>query len=334
MKKLTVLILAVSILFAATLTAAGAKEDADLSALGGGAKVYTIGVSKLMAHPALDAIATGIDDYLKTTDVNYKIHLENANGDISTCASIAQLFKDEKVDVAVGIATPTAQAIANAMPDTLQVFATVTDPVSAGLVGYDNICGVSDMIPVSAHLELLARLTGCKKVGMVYTSTEANGVAIMEKAKEAAAEQGLELITVAVNNSAEVRMAALSIIDRVDAMYVANDNTVISAVQALSDVCAAEKVPLFSADTTSSFGTDVLISGGFNYYKSGILVGKLIEKVIKGESPKEIGTQYLDADSLELYLNLDMAKQLGINFSEDLLKNASYIVENGEVKEV
>ena len=92
-------------------------------------------------------------------------------------------------------------------------------------------------------------------MGMVYTSSEANGITLMEAFKAACEEKGVSLVTVAVSNSAEVRVAAQSIIDRVDAMYVATDNTVVSAITALSDVCMSKKVPLFSADTTSSFDT-------------------------------------------------------------------------------
>ena len=165
---------------------------------------------------------------------------------------------------------------------------------------------------------------------MVYTSSEANGISLMEAMKAAAEAAGVKLITVAVANSAEVRVAAQSIIDRVDAMYVATDNTVISAITALSDVCIAAKVPLFSADTTSSFDTDVLLAGGFDYYKSGLLTGQLIEKVIKGTKPTEIGMTLLDEASLELYINLDVADKLGITISEDMKANAAYLIKDGK----
>ncbi|MGN0907096.1 MAG: ABC transporter substrate-binding protein [Bullifex sp.] len=322
MKKLliisSILILASSLIFAA-----GAAETS-------ASKGYKIGVSKLLTHPALDSIAKGISDYLAATDLEYTIREENANGDISTCASIAALFKEEKVDVAVGIATPTAQAIFNTLPTTYQVYSSVTDPVSAGLTGSEYVCGVSDMVPVESHLELIERITGAKRIGMVYTSSEANGITLMEAFADACDKKGVELVTVAVSNSAEVRVAAQSIIDRVDAMYVATDNTVVSAITALSDVCMSKKVPLFSADTTSSFDTEVLLAGGFDYYKSGLLTGELIEKVLKGTSPSEIGINYLDVKSLELYINLDVAAKLGLEIPADITASAAYVIKDGK----
>ena len=138
-------------------------------------------------------------------------------------------------------------------------------------------------------------------------------------------EKGIDLVTASVANSAEVRMAALSIADRVDAMYVATDNTVISAISALSAVCTDASIPLFSADTTSSYGTDVLLAGGFDYYASGRLTGEVVKRLLDGESPEDIGTVYLTA--LELYINLTVAERLGITIPDDMLSDAAYIIE-------
>ena len=150
--------------------------------------------------------------------------------------------------------------------------------------------------------------------------------------QEACNEAGIELITASVSNSSEVMMAAQSIIDRVDAMYVSTDNTVISAIAALSSVCKEASVPLFSADTTSSFGSDVLMAGGFDYYQSGRLTGEVVKRILDGENPEEIGTLYLE--NLEIYVNLDVAESLGIQIPDSLLEQASYIIRDGAEIEI
>ena len=232
MKKIMTLVLMMfTIMF--TVSAQGADEAAAAD------DSLKIGISKLMAHPALDSIENAIIEYITETGINAEFETQNANGEISTAASIAQLFKDEGKDIVVGIATPTAQALANVFDDIPVVYATVTDPEEAGLTGLPNVCGTSDMVPVAVHLDLIEEITKADTVGMVYTSSEANGITLMEAMKSACAEKGVELVTASVSNSAEVRQAAESIINRVDAMYVATDNTVISAIASLSDVCAA-----------------------------------------------------------------------------------------------
>ena len=300
-------------------------------------KVYKIGISKLLAHPALDAIEEGIKDYLDSTGYAFEYDVQNANGEVTAASQIAQVFKDEGTDLNIGIATPTAQALANVCVDPPLIYSSVTDPTAAGLVGkgMENIAGVSDMVPVAAHLSLIMQIVPeLESLGMVYTSGEANGIVLMEAMKAAAEDEGVDLITASVANSSEVRMAAESIIDRVDAVYVATDNTVISAITALSDVCMAHRIPLFSADTTSSYGTDVLLAGGFDYYASGLLTGEIVERYLDGENLEDIGVVYLDQESLEIYLNMDVASALGLTIPETIADSAAIVVSGGRAEEV
>ena len=322
MKKILAVIIAVAAIAAAALSAQGATEAAPSD------ETVRIGISKLMVHPALDSIEEGIKDYLSEHGINAEFETQTANGEVSTAISIAQLFETEGKDLVIGIATPTAQALANVFQDTPVVYATVTDPESAGLSDLPNVCGTSDMVPVAAQLDLIEEVTGAERIGMIYTSSEANGITLMEAMQDACDDRGIGLVTASVSNSAEVRMAMQSIIDRVDAVYVSTDNTVISAIAAVSDVCMDSGVPLFSADTTSSYGTDVLLAGGFDYYQSGRLTGEVVERVLKGEDPAEIGTLYLE--DLEIYVNTDAAAALGITIPEDIMERAAYVISGND----
>ena len=332
MKKTIAMLLAM-LLVVSTIFAGGAAE----SAAGTGEKAYRVGVSKLLAHPALDQVEVGMQDYLASTGLNIVYDFQNAQGDIASCASIAQKFKADGDDVVLGIATATAQALANVFIDTPVVFSAVTDPVDAGLVdSYEgsadtNVCGVSDMNPVESQIKLLMDITGAKKIGNIYASGEANGVTLMNQAKEAVEKLGGEFIEVAVANSAEVKMAAQSIIDRVDAIYIATDNTVISALAAVDDVCAKAGKPLFSSDPTAVDGLECLIAWGFNYYSLGVQTGKVIEQILKDSEAGPIGTIFLeDPADFELWFNLDTAKKLGITIPEENLAAAAVVIENGE----
>jgi putative ABC transport system substrate-binding protein len=94
-----------------------------------------IGISKIVAHPALDAVEKGIQEVVKAQYPDARFDLQNANGEMSTASSIAQKFKSENVTLAVGIATPTAQALVNTIKDRPVIYSAVTDPVAAGLIG-------------------------------------------------------------------------------------------------------------------------------------------------------------------------------------------------------
>src|ERR1700676_575197 len=70
-------------------------------------KKVLIGVSKIVSHPALDAVVKGMQDELAAEKINAKYDVQNANGDMNAAASIATKFQSEKVTLAVGVATPT-----------------------------------------------------------------------------------------------------------------------------------------------------------------------------------------------------------------------------------
>lgn len=299
----------------------------------------TIGISKIVAHPALDATEQGIQDELKDLGfVNLNYDLQNANGDVNAAKQIATKFKSEKVRIAVGIATPTAQALVGTLTEIPVVFSAVTDPVGAGLVtsldkGEKNVTGISDMTPVKEQIKFLTQIKDIKRLGHVYTSSETNAVRLAEIAKESCEELGIEFIETTVTNSAEVKQAVQSIIGRIDGLYISTDNTVVSALGAVTEVAMKNNVPIISADPSSAETYDILVAWGFDYYKMGRATGKMIAEILKGKNPENMPTRFMtDPSDVDLLINLDVAKKLGLKIPDNIIKIANKIVENGELK--
>ncbi|HJV36003.1 ABC transporter substrate-binding protein [Geomonas sp.] len=296
-----------------------------------------IGVSKIVSHPALDAVEKGLQDELASLKVNAQFDLQNANGDSNTAASIANKFKSENVAVAVGIATPTAQALVNTLKTTPVVFSAVTDPVKAGLVksvskGSKHVTGVSDMTPVKQQIELLLKMKKVKRLGHIYTSSEENAVVLAGVVKQACKDLHIEFVETTVSKSSEVKEAMQSIIRRVDAVYISTDNTVVSAMSAVTDVAMKNKVPVMSADPSSAEKFPVLAAWGFDYYKMGRVTGKMVAEILKGKHPEQMPTRFMTkASDVDLLINLDVAKKLGLTVPQDLVKSANKVVQNGKV---
>ena len=300
-------------------------------------KQVLIGISKIVSHPALDAVVKGVEDELNAAKMNAKFDVQNANGEMSTAASIANKFQSEKVTLAVGVATPTAQALVNTLKGIPIVFSAVTDPVKAGLVtslkkGEKNVTGVSDMTPVRQQIELLMRMKKIKRLGHIYTSSEENAVVLANIVKQVCADLKIEFVPTTVTKSAEVKQATESIIRRVDALYISTDNTVVSAMSAVAEVAMKAKVPIISADPSSSEAYDVLAAWGFDYYKMGRATGKMVIEILKGKKPEQIPTRFMTkASDVDLMINLDVAKKLGLTVPKDLVKTANTIRENGKL---
>lgn len=296
-----------------------------------------IGISKIVAHPALDAIEKGIQEVVKTQYPDARFDPQNANGEMSTASSIAQKFKAENVTLAVGIATPTAQALVNTLKDRPVIYSAVTDPVGAGLIGSTekgekNVTGISDMTPVRAQIELLNRIKPIQTLGHVYASSEANAVSLATIARQVCKEMNIKFVETTVSNSAEVKQAVQAIASRVDGIYISNDNTVVSALAAVTSVAKKYDIPVMSADPSSAETTPVLAAWGFDYYKMGKATGRLVVRVLKGEKPETIPTIFMtDASDVDLLINLDVADELGLTFPEDVIANANTIIEDGKL---
>jgi putative ABC transport system substrate-binding protein len=309
-----------------------------LGVLGAQQRSYKIGIAKIVQHEALDAVEKGIQDALKARGINAVFDIQNANGDVNTAAQIANKFKRDKVAAAVGIATPMAVALANAIKDVPVIFSAVTDPVGAKLVsslsrGQRNVTGMSDAIPTVNHIGLFKEIAGIKKLGYIYTSSEANSISARALVAEGCKKYGIELVDVSINTSADLQQAALSIVNRVDGIYLTTDNTVYSALPALIQVFQRAKKPIFSGDVTAAQNGGCMIASGFNYYKAGLATGNIVADVLEGKrKPADIPVKFLtDPSESDMLFDLDAARNCGTTIPKKYLDQANMIFQNGKL---
>ncbi|PLY00718.1 MAG: ABC transporter permease [Desulfuromonas sp.] len=291
---------------------------------------YSVSFNQIVEHPALDSVRQGIKDQLADDgfSVSYNDHI--AQGNIATANLIAKQMLGENPDVAVGIATPTAQACAQAIKSLPIVFAAVTDPVGAGLVASlekpgANITGTTDMSPIDRQIELILEfLPQLKNLGVIYNSGEANSVTLVRVLKEEAAKKGISVTEATVSNSAGVFQAAKSLISRAEAVYIPTDNTVVSAFEAITQVGYQAKLPIFAADT-DSVGRGAVAALAIDYYKMGRQTGEMIGRILKGAKPGEMPVETLR--EFQIYINPGSAAKMGLEIPAALLKKADKIIE-------
>src|SRR4030065_1401761 len=98
-------------------------------------KMFKIGVTLIVCHPALDGDAKGFEKALADAGfkegVNVTYDRQNAQGDMANAQTIAQKFLDAKVEMVHSIATPTSQAVVKTIKNIPIIFSSVTDPVDA-----------------------------------------------------------------------------------------------------------------------------------------------------------------------------------------------------------
>ena len=326
MKKLISAISAILVLASSTAFAAPKKQHK-----------IKIGIAKIVQHQALDDIEKGVIDAIKDAGIDATYDLQNANGDVGTAAQIANQYKAEKVDVAVGIATPVAVALATTLKNIPVVFGTVTDPLGAGLVstlehGERNVTGMSDAIPTEQHIKLFKEVAGIKTLGFIYTSSEDNSSSALALVKKGCEEAGIKLVTQSITKSDEVKQAAQAIVNRVDGIYLSTDNTVFSALASLVDVFGKAKKPIFSGDVTAAKEGGIFMASGFNYYKAGRATGEMVVKILNGAKPSELPVRFMtDPSDTDFLIDLDVAKNCNITLDKKYLDTANMIIQNGKL---
>lgn len=294
-----------------------------------------VAITQIVEHPALDACRKGVKDELAEQGFiagkNLKWSFESAQGAPATAGQIAKKFAGDAPDVVVGIATPSAQALASSARHLQQVFSAVTDPVGAKLVkamdkaNGGNITGVSDLSPIDSHMALIKTIVPkAKKLGVIFNPGEANSVTLVELVKKHAPDHGLEVIEAGSPKSSDVLAATRSFVGKVDVIYVPTDNTVASALEAVIKVAIDAKIPVIAADT-GSVKRGAIAAQGFNYYDLGRQTGKMVVAILKGKKAGEIQPE--GVSKTELYVNPESAKLMGVVLSDELIKSAKEVVK-------
>ncbi len=279
------------------------------TASGAAAEPKKVAITAIVEHPALDAVRDGVKKgladlgYTEGTDVTFTY--ETAQGNPATAAQIARQFVGDAPDVIVAISTPSAQAVAAATTDIPLVFSAVTDPLAAGLVESidkpgKNVTGVSDMAPISDHVALIKEITpNVERLGVLYNPGEANSVSSVATLREEANKKGIVVVAGAATKSADVQQAALSLVGKVDAIYVPTDNTIVSALESAVGVANEAKLPLYAADT-DSVARGALAAVGFNYFDVGVQTAALVDRVLKGTDPGTIAVVFATGTDLQV----------------------------------
>ena len=220
----------------------------------------TIGISQFAEHGSLDNCREGFLEGLKEAGYeegkNLTIEYQNAQADTGNAATIADSFVNKKVDLICAIATPSAMSAYNSAMDAdiPVIYTAVSDPSGAGLVNEDgtnvgNITGTSDKLPVTEQMALIRELMpDAKKIGILYTTSEANSVSTIQEYKDHAEEYGFEIVDTGINTIADVEMAAKDLASKVDCISNLTDNTVVSALQTVLAAANDAKIPVFGSE--------------------------------------------------------------------------------------
>lgn len=321
-------LLATAALLFPTLAACSSDSEGGSDGDTAGGESYSIGISQLVQHPALDAATEGFKEAFADAGVDVEFTEQNANGEQATALTIAQQFAGQNLDLILANATPAAQAMAQNITDTPILFTSVTDPVEAELVNdWDapgaNITGTSDKTPLKDQFDLIEQLSPeTKTIGIVYASGEVNSQIQVKDAEKEAAERGWTVETQTVTSVGEIPQAAETL-SGVDVFYVPTDNMVVSGISSLVQVAEQHQIPVIGAEAgTVEGGAAATI--GIDYKELGRQTGEMALRILRdGEDPAEMPVE--TATEFSYVVNEDAAKAQGVEIPEEILKQAETV---------
>jgi putative ABC transport system substrate-binding protein len=248
-----------------------------------------ISILQNIEHPALDATRKGLLEELpKLGYSDSVIDYQSAQGNAALAAQIAQKFVSNSPDVIVAIGTKAAQAAMAATKESKipVVFASVTDPLAAKLVTSleaptGNVTGVSNFVAPEPQFKFFKKLLpSLKKLGIVYDPGEPNSIALNTMMEKAAKELGLQLEYATASKTSDVSGASESLCGKVDALFVNNDNTALSAFKSVVKAAQNCGIPAFVSDV-DSVDQGALAALGPDQVDLGRQTARMVDKILK-----------------------------------------------------
>ncbi len=325
MKKKSLAILLAGMMALVAMTGCGSDKDDGM---------LQVGITQISDHPSLDNCRTGFIEGMQeegfSEHVNVRYEFKSASDDMAANTQIAQNFANSGKDLVCGIATPSAQALYAACyeKNIPVIFNAVSDPVAAKLATSETeplkgMTGVSDKLPVVDQLKLIRMvLPEAKTIGIIYTTSEANSVSTIETYKKEAPGYGFKIEAVGIGAEAEVAQAADVLLPKVDCISNMTDNTVVASLAVVLDKANALKIPVFGSEE-EQVKNGCIASAGLDYKELGKQAGIMAARVLKGEDISTIPYETLKESKITI--NNDVAKRLGIAFSNEIAENAEAV---------
>jgi putative ABC transport system substrate-binding protein len=288
-----------------------------------------VAIANYGPHSSLQSCIKGIKDELvyQGFEENKQVHFEiiDVNFESFLINQMLAKLKTSNPRVLVVMTTPVAQTAKNMIKNIPLVFSAVTDPVQAGLIAAPNKAAVKNITGVSERQDLRALLNfarllfpDAKKIGMLYAVGEANDMALLKMMQAAAAEFGMKILVVPVEQARDVPLHMWAFKNKVDFIYVGASGPIQPSLPAIVSAAEAMKIPVFNVSSEEVMAHRVFASFGVSYYKIGRKTGAAVAQILNGAAPEDLVPIYPDAEDHEAFISKRRSKAIGFVLPEDL----------------
>ena len=162
-------------------------------------------------------------------------------------------------------------------------------------------------------------LPDAQKIGILYTTSEANSVSTLEDYKAKAGDYGFEIVERGITNAADLPQAVDILVSEVDCITNMTDNTVVNNLPVLIEKATAAGIPVFGSEE-EQVGNGCVASAGIDYIELGRKAGVIAARVLNGEDISTI--PYETMTESKITINPDAAAAVGIEIPQSITDRA------------
>ncbi len=238
-----------------------------------------------------------------------------------------------KVELIVTHGTPPVEAARKVAPSLPIVFATIGDPVGAGLVASlsrpgGNITGLSLLASdlSTKRLELMKEtIPSLDRVAMLWNPANASLALQLRETEVAARSMGIGLISLPVQAAADLDPAIKDAYEqRAGAIITTSDNMQVSRRMQIVESAMQYKLPVI-AEYREIAEAGALLSYGPSRKDSWRRSAAYVDRILRGSAPADLPVE--QPARFELVLNRKSAKRLSIEPPRTILVRADEVIE-------
>ena len=281
--------------------------------------------------PGVVGLRDGLKDLGYRENQDFVIGVRFTQGNIAALPEAARDLVTQGVDILFTNNTAPAKAAQMATNRIPIVFYGAGDPVGLGLIKSfahpgGNITGVTDLDLEldSKRLEIFKELIlGLTRVLFPYDKNEPFSLAQAKSFRDSARRLKITLIEKAVATQKEAQ-ATFDDIKKNEVRGIIVPRSLSFNIPGLAvQTMSRHRIP------TMFFGPWYVEQGGLasygpDFYQSGRQAARLVDKILKGTSPREIPVEV--NNNIEFVVNLKVATALGIEIAPDALYRATRVI--------
>ncbi|MDR1475137.1 MAG: ABC transporter substrate-binding protein [Holosporales bacterium] len=274
----------------------------------------------------LEVSIQGIKDELANNgfieNETVKIEIADIAFDHSLIPQTVMKLKNYNPKIMVVVSTPIAQFAKGKICDVPLVFHAITDPVASGLLKYknrpsNNITGSSDVQNLDVLLRFVKTvLPNARTLGMLVLTSDSNDTALLEMMKKAAPVFDLSIVVIPVDQVRDIPICIQKFKGKVDFIYVGASG-LHAAMPTIASEAGKMNIPVFDSEDQSVRNGLALASFGVNYESVGRNAGKLVAKLLKGTSVKDLAPIYPQIEDHKCFINRKLARRYKIIIPEN-----------------